>query len=140
MNTVFISYSHSDQSYVNDIKSVRLNRNHRLGFNDQSLQEPIYNEEGHVNRKPPHDYASFPVREEISRLLRKSDKLLILLGDDTHSKLWVDWEIKEYKNMKINPDILVMRVPESFGGAPGVIQNQEIHEWDLDMVSKWVRI
>lgn len=138
MTRVFISYSHSDQRYVSDIKSVRLNSNHTLGFNDNSLQEPIYNEEGHVNRRPPHDSASYLVRQEISRRLQESDKLLVLLGDDTHSKLWVEWEINEYSRLKQRPDILVMKVPNSHGGAPRVVQ-QEVYNWDLDLVSKWVR-
>lgn len=139
MTRVFISYSHSDQRYVNDIKSVRLNLNHGLSFYDNSLPEPVFNGEGHVNRRPPHDSASLPVRNRISELLRDSDKLLVLLGDDTHSKLWVEWEIEQFKNQKWNPDILVMKVPGSLGGAPRVAQNYRIYHWDLDMVTKWVR-
>lgn len=138
MTKVFISYSHSDQRYVSDIKSVRLNRNHGLGFNDKSLQEPIYNEEGHVNRRPPHDSASYLVRQEISRRLQESDKLLVLLGNDTHSKLWVEWEINEFRKLKQGSDILVMKVPNSLGGAPKIVQ-QEVYDWDLNMVSSWVR-
>lgn len=139
MSRVFISYSHYDQRYVNDIKSVRLNNNHSLSFRDSSLPEPIYNGDGHVNRRPPYDFASMPVREKISELLRDSDKLLVLVGDDTHSKLWVEWEIEEFRSQKWNPDILVMKIPGSLAGAPTVAQRYEIYEWDLDFVSKWVR-
>lgn len=139
MARVFISYSHSDQKYVNDIKSVRLNDNHSLSFRDRSLPEPIYNGEGHVNRRPPHDYASWPVRDRITELLRDSDKLLVLLGDDTHSKLWVEWEMEQFKSLKWNADILIMKIPGAYGGLPRVGQGYQVEPWDLDVVSNWVR-
>jgi hypothetical protein len=135
---IFISYSHVDQSSINEIKSVRLNSNHNLSFFDNSLSAPIYNGQGHVNRRPPADYASIPVREEITKLLLNSEKLLVILGNDTHSKLWVEWEIEEFKRLHRSPDILVMRTRDSLGGAPRVAQNLSVYEWDLDFVSKWV--
>lgn len=139
MSAIFISYSHSDQAYINDLKSVRLNRNHGLNFNDNSLSEPIYNGQGHVNRRPPSDPMSQPVRDEIKKLLHKSNKLLVILGNDTHSKLWVEWEIKEFNQMHWNPEMLLMNTPNAFGGAPTIANNQKIHGWDLDLISKWVR-
>lgn len=137
MSTIFISYSHSDQAYINDLKAVRLNHNNQLSFYDNSLPEPIYNGQGHVNRRPPSDPVSQPVKDEIKKLLQQSNKLLVILGDDTHSKLWVEWEIKEFSQMHWNPDILLMNTPSSFAGAPTIANNHTVHRWDLDRITRW---
>jgi len=140
MPKIFISYSHVDQSYIRDIKSVRQNQNHHLHFGDNSLKNPIYNENGHINRRPPNDPSSDPVKREILQLLRDSDKLLVILGNDTHSKLWVEWEIDTFNRTHRNGDILLMRTPDNTrGGAPITAQNLRVHSWDLEAVARWVR-
>lgn len=139
MSNVFISYSHTDQSYINDIKGVRINPNHMLGFKDMSLSDPIFNEYGHVNRRSPYDDYSAPVRKEIEALLRNSDKLLVLIGNDTHSKQWIEWEISVFKRLHGNRNILVMRTPNNYrGGTPPILHSELVRDWDLNYVANWV--
>ena len=70
MKKVFVSYKHDDNGYVNDVRSIRMNSNHSLEFNDVSLESAIINEHGDINRRSPNDVASIPVRNEIEQRLK----------------------------------------------------------------------
>ncbi|MGF1842063.1 TIR domain-containing protein [Vibrio clamense] len=138
MTTVFISHNHQDNHYIEQIKSIRQNPNHPLTFEDRSLAEAICNEHGHTNRRPPSDMRSESVREAIAKLLGGSHKLLVLVGKDTHSKLWVEWEIGQFKKHNSERNILVMRTPDSiYSGAPKGVQELELYAWDLNRIAQW---
>lgn len=140
MKTVFISYDHDDQSAKRDIDSIRLNSNNLIKFNDGSLLEPVYNDYGHVIRRMPNDDASRNVCYEIKKLLEKSSKLLVLIGKDTHSSKWVQWEIDTFKSIKVKPDILFMRIKnDSCSGLPNNARDYDIKEWDLLELINWLR-
>lgn len=139
MNTIFISYMHQDQDRFNDVKAIRLNYNNQVDFIDGSLQNPIYNTHGDINRRLPCDPAAQDVVFEIKSLLTQSSKLLVLIGQNTHSSEWVKWEIETFINLKNNPDILFMRVAgDNWAGLPSGLQHREIYNWDMYLLTQWV--
>lgn len=138
MKRIFISHSHKDSAYIADIKGVRLNDNHSLAFHDRSLEDPVYNAFGHINRRSPEDPASKPVRDEILALLRQSDKLIVLVGNDTHSSLWVQWEIEQFSRIHGERSIMLMRTPDNHrGGAPATVRHLSLESWDIQYLSRW---
>ncbi len=139
MTTVFISHNHQDRKYIDAIKATRLNSNHPLEFEDRSLAEAICNEHGHTNRRPPSDFRSEPVKKEIAKLLGGSHKLLVLVGNDTHSKLWVEWEIEQFLKHNSEKNILVMRTGDNFhAGSPRIVEHLQLYAWDLKRIAVWV--
>lgn len=139
MASVFISHNHKDNLYIEAIKATVKNPNHSLYFNNTSLAKPVYNSYGNINRRPPSDPVSKPVKEEINTLLSKTDKLLVILGNDTHSKEWVTWEIESFVSRNGWERILLMRTPDNHrGGAPEIANHLEVHDWNMNFLSKWI--
>jgi len=97
---VFVSYDHDDQKQVAGFKLLNDNPKHPLDFRDHSLKEPVTDRSGKPIKYPPSDPRSKPVRDEIQNKFDKSSKLVVLIGDDTHSSDWVEWEINTFFKMK----------------------------------------
>ncbi len=139
MKTVFISYDHDDQKSRLDVESVRKNGNNSIVFHDGSLNEPVLNSNGHINRRMPSDLASKGVRDKIENKLKDSSKLLVLIGRNTHSSKWVEWEIDTFKSIKKKPDILFMRVK---GDASSRLANKNysalIKNWNMLELNNWL--
>lgn len=129
---VFISYKTTDKKYVNDVNSMSLNPNNKIEFIDCSLPEPITNHYGHIIRRHPDDEGSQPVKDEIFPLLRNSDKLLVIIGKDTHSSGWVKWEVRTFIQIHgAGAKILLMRHKDNLSaGMPKDIGDIGIHNWD----------
>ncbi len=139
MKSVFISYDHDDQEYLQSLRSVNSNPNNSLQFIDRSLEAPIFNEHGHVNRRQPVDPQSQLVKRKISEKIEQSSKMLVLLGIDTHSSEWVMWEIELFVQFKGSQNILMMRVPNNrSAGKPSNATQYSVHDWDVDLLNRWL--
>lgn len=139
MEKLFISYIHEDDKHIELLKSIKNNNNNSINFSDSSLVKPILNEHGHINKKPPSNPKSEDVRECIKHLLRNSNKLLVLIGKDTHSSEWVKWEIETYFLLKNQPDILLMRVPYEYqAGSPSCVKHLPVIDWNVDYLDEWI--
>ena len=137
---VFISYKHTDYKYINNINSVRLNSNHNLNFDDRSLQDPVFNQQGHINRRTPSDAVSKPVRDKIEYALRRTDKLILLIGNDTHSSEWVQWEFDTFLKLKGIKNVYIMETPNNTrGGLPkNTPADVNTHSWNLKNLATWL--
>ena len=136
---VFISYKHTDRSYVNQLTSVVSNQNNSLKFDDHSLAEAVLNVHGHVNRRPPSDPLSQPVKDEIEKRLKQSDKLVVIIGNDTHSSEWVKWEMDTFTKYRGQQNLMMMRHQESHGGAPAGYSRSDIKNWNTSAVNNWLK-
>ena len=138
---VFISYAGEDYNYLYDVRSASSNPNNLITFVDRSLAEAIRNDFGHINRRPPSDPVSEPVKREIKPLLQQAGKLLVLVGANTHSHEWVLWEIETFLQMhRDRSRILFMRVPEDpTSGMPGVVSSYDIHDWNTSTIAAWLQ-
>ena len=141
MVSVFISYDHNDQKFVESIRGLSKNKNHTLKFVDRSLAEPVLNVNGHTNRRTPSDPASQPVRDAIQRLLSDSGKILVLLGQNTHSRKWVQWEVNKFIELKRNENrVLLMRIKNNItSGPPGTVSHLPVVNWNMQVLSNFCR-
>src|SRR5580700_6955684 len=97
---VFVSFDHDDQKQVGGFKLLKNNPNHPLDFQDHSLKDAVRDRSGKPIKYPPSDARSKPVRDEIKRKFDRASKLVVLIGDNTHSSEWVEWEINTFYEMK----------------------------------------
>lgn len=99
-SNVFVSYDHDNQNQVNGFRLLTNNPNYPLDFHDHSLKMPVTDRNGRVIKVPPSDSRSKPVRDEIIAKFKKSSRLVVLIGEDTHKSVWVKWEIEKFIELK----------------------------------------
>ena len=78
MKTVFISYHFNDKSYKGEIKKWLEEKGARVISVDESDLRPLGSEQ---------------VKKQIRNDLSRSSHLLVLVGNDTHNRPWVDYEV-----------------------------------------------
>jgi len=141
MKRIFISHNHRNSDAIERIKSLNKNPNNNLNFKDKSLSGPILNQYDHVIRRPPSDTAANPVKKEIKRLLHESDKLLVLVGPDSHSSMWVDWEIKAFTSIYgSTKNILLMATQnDTRTTGPESARHLTVHAWDTKRLIEWAK-
>jgi hypothetical protein len=145
---IFVSYDHDDQKQVGALKLLKHNPNHTLEFQDHSLKDPVLGASGKPLKYPPSDARSKPVRDAIRKKFDRASKLVVLIGDDTHTSEWVDWEIDTFYTMKeeISGDKTWKRirgmtlkgsvnaaVPSGLGG-----RSTKVLPWDPEELDKWL--
>ena len=96
----FVSFDHDDQKQVGGFKLLKNNPNHPLDFHDHSLKEAVLGRTGKPIKYPPSDARSKPVQDEITKKMDRASKLVVLIGDDTYKREWVEWEINTFYGMK----------------------------------------
>lgn len=138
---VFTSYAGENHGNLQDVRSVASNPNHLITFVDRSLADPVLNDYGHINRRPPSDPASEPVKKKIRELLQQSGKLLVLVGPNTHSHEWVLWEIKTFLQIHNDKErVLFMRIPgDHYSGMPQEYRDFELHNWNTSILARWLQ-
>ncbi|MCK5384812.1 MAG: TIR domain-containing protein [Alphaproteobacteria bacterium] len=87
-NKVFISYySKGDSHYKNMIMAWVNNNNFELDFDDVSTDVKI--------KSTDTKYMKRRIKEQI----KKADFFIVFVGEDTHEREWVSWEIKQAQSM-----------------------------------------
>lgn len=145
---VFISFDHDDQNQVAGFKLLKNNPKHPLDFHDHSLREPVTDRSGKPIKYPPSDSRSKPVRDEILKKFEKCSKLVVLIGDKTHTSEWVEWEVNSFFKMKkeLSGDNTWKRIrgmtlkgsddakiPRALGG-----QSTKVLAWDPEALDGWL--
>lgn len=143
--TVFISYDHDDASQVHGFRGLVANPNHPVTFTDGSLARPVINSAGQTISYPPTNPSAEKVRQAIRACFDQCSRMVVLIGDDTHSSTWVNWEIEEFYDRKrgggdASRRICGLRLRGSRGGGPRALQGRSagIFEWDLDALGRWL--
>ncbi len=141
--TVFVSYDHEDQEQSNAFKGIAANPNHPLEFVDGSLQRPVRDANDNIIANPPEHLRSEPVRRQLKGLLSECERLVVLVGNNTHQKKWVDWEVDTFLSFeeKSAKDVYAMRLKEHpKGKLPRRIEDLvEPQPWGLDELRRWLR-
>jgi hypothetical protein len=85
---IFVSYySKGDSHYKNMIMAWAKNNNFKIDVEDQSTDTNI----GSHDR----NYLKRRMREQIG----KADYFIVLIGQETYRREWVNWEIEQAKNL-----------------------------------------
>ena len=145
---VFVSFDHDDQKQVGAFKLIKHNPNHPLDFQDHSLKEPVTGPSGKPLKYPPSDARSKPVRDAIKKKFEKASKLVVLIGDDTHTSAWVNWEIDTFYEMKFEASgentwkrIRGMKLKgSSQAEIPKALGNRstKVLDWDPEKLDTWL--
>jgi hypothetical protein len=125
MYTIFISYKYEDLKYLNKIKKWEIKK--RLGN-----QIKILFEQSDVRNK-----GEPAIKKYLHPMLEKMSILLVLVGEDSHNRFWMDYEIDFAINRKKR--IIGMRIPETTGGSPPKINDFELLAFHPDALRKKLR-
>ena len=142
---IFISYDHGNAVQVEGFRGLIRNPNHALECHDRSLPSPVRDRHGQIIALLPDQPSAEPVRVAIRRLFEKCSRLVVLIGDDTHSSRWVEWEIKEFFRLKssVGSDaakrIRGMRLKSARGGDPAALTGRSAPTlgWDPAALHRW---
>lgn len=144
---IFISFDHDDAAQVNGFRGLIENPNHPLDAYDRSLTEPVVDERGRPIKVRPGDPRAAPVKREIRRRFDRCSRLVVLVGNDTHTSEWVDWEIRAFYDMKypLSGDrtwkrIRGMWLKGAYGGLPDALTDRSTRalEWDPITLDRWL--
>lgn len=137
---VFISFDHDDEKQVGGLRAAISNPNNAITFLDRSLKAPVKDSYGSPIVVPPSDIRATRVKSEISSLMNESSKMVVLIGRNTHSSLWVQWEIDNFRRTKGSSGrILCMRLRGDYtSGAPNNAGGISVVNWDLDYLKNWI--
>ena len=147
----FISFDHDDQRQVGGLKLLKNNPDHPLDFQDHSLKDAVRDVSGRPIKYQPSDSRSKPVRDAIIAKFDRASKLVVLIGDDTHSSEWVDWEINTFYQMKekVSKENTWKRIRGMTlkGSEQAVIPSALLNgrstqwlAWDPEALDKWLDI
>ncbi len=120
MTRIFVSYRWEDRDHKEGFRGLLMNPNNEL------FDVPI------------EEIQRFDTTEEIQRYLntkiRQASAIVVLIGNNTHNGPWVKHEL-EVANSQRKP-IIPVRIPETNGGLPAIIRNQDLIEWDADDINQ----
>ena len=121
---IFISYKWEDNRYFNGMKGLLNNPNNRYVHYVLSERDDLRNKGKNV------------VENHLKENIRNCNRLICLVGEDTHSSKWVQWELEVATSQ--NKKIIPVRIPGTTGGAPRLIRERTISviKWKADEVNK----
>ena len=102
--SVFISFAGNNRDWVDKIRR----------WNQDGLLGPgIYISAERNDYRPEGDAA---IKRELTNLIQGASVILFLIGQDTHNRYWVDYEVQQAQQR--GKQILVARIPGTTGGKP----------------------
>jgi len=125
MSKVFISFDYED---IVSKKVVENWSNQNLG-----VDISFTSEDGHSYASKGDDFVKNLLRNQITA----AQKLLVLVGNNTHNRPWVDFEIA-YANSQ-NKSVIWTRIPDTTGAPPKEIQNTIPVKFNFESIQKALR-
>jgi hypothetical protein len=125
MAKVFISFDYQD---IESKKIVDNWTNQNLGL-DISLSS----EEGHSYAIKGKNYVRSILREKIN----STQILLVLVGNNTHNRPWVDYEIHHAKCQGLN--VIWTQIPKTTGAPPKEISKLTPIPFDMNSIREAIR-
>ncbi len=113
---VFLSYKWEDNRYANGMAGLLNNPN---------------NDYRHITKREKDDLRSEGKnawRSYIRTIAKECDALICLIGQNTHNATGVIYELEIANSFGIK--IIPVRIPNTRGGAPSIIHDMDILDWD----------
>lgn len=125
---IFLSFHYEDKYQVNGFRLMAHNPNLALDFHDGSVREAVNSER------------SAYVRQVIGEKIARCSVLVVLIGDGTAWRDWVDWEIK--KALEFKKGVCGIRLKGSRGRAPDILQQigAVTSKWDLQSMISTIEL
>jgi hypothetical protein len=127
---IFLSYVNEDSECLTTIFNWK-NQDKKLevDFNADVL---IVDDNNNKTIKTQQEIISL-----LKPLIDSSNAILILVGNDTHNKTWIEWEYNYAQNKKLK--IGLMRVPNSTGSIPPLVPELKIYNLKLKQLKTLIK-
>lgn len=107
---VFVSYDHSeDLHYKNLLRAWDANDNFDFEFDQRSPNEPIDSIE------------SGKIKESLTKMMKQSEYLLVIIGKKSHESKWMNWEISRAKQSDIKLKLVAIKIDNSYTTPSGLL-------------------
>ncbi|NOR57661.1 MAG: TIR domain-containing protein [Sulfurimonas sp.] len=107
---IFVSYYHAEDSkYKNTLKMWSKNSDFNLDFYDHSADVSIKSTNEGV------------IRQVISTKINKSNLVICIVGKNTHSRKWVNWELEKAK--KLNKRIIAVKIKSTYKSPEALLNS-----------------
>ncbi|SEU06539.1 MTH538 TIR-like domain [Hymenobacter actinosclerus] len=107
---VFISYDHSeDVRYRNLLSAWDANSAFEFEFNQCSPSVAINSKRAAV------------IKRSLTRMMKKSDYLLVIVGEKTHTSKWVNWEINRAKRSDVDLKLVAVKLDKLYKTPTGLL-------------------
>lgn len=130
MVKIFISYVSEDKgSMANVLQWTKDDPLIKVKFNSDKLL---------IDKFKEHKQLTEPIiTKELAELIDQSSAILILVGNDTHNKPWIEWEYNYAQNHNLK--VGLMRVPNSTGASHPLLPNLPIEKFKLKSLKKMIK-
>ena len=130
MATIFISYVREDSGSMEAILNCKKQDKFlKVEFNSDKLLIDIFKEKDQLTKSE--------IEKSLAGLLLKSNAILILVGNETHNKKWIEWEYNYAQNNQLR--VGLMRVPNSTGSPHPILPNLPIENLSLKALKKMIK-
>lgn len=124
MKSIFISHDHADADRIKSIRKWALEG--KLGPNIQIITES-------EDVRPGGKIA---IKEHLSPKLQGMSAIIVLIGDNTHNRPWVDYEVQYAKSH--NKLLIGVRIPETTGSPPAAMKSCSIASFNPNSIIKYL--
>jgi len=126
MKRIFISYCERDKDYREGFEGLLQNPNSRL------RAIPI------SSREDKRSEGKEAVDNYIKKMIKESDIVICLIGDDSHNRPWLEREIELAISM--NKKIIGVQIKDKKGAPPSLFieHNFPLVEYDIDAINKLI--
>lgn len=124
---VFLSFKAEDKQQVQGLRLMAANDKFDVDFFDESVRVAIDSNNA--------DYVRRKIREKINR----TSVTICMIGSETHTSKWVDWELEE--SFDKDNTVIAMALKEierAVLPTPIRSRNLTFHSWDPDNLSRLV--
>ncbi len=103
---IFISYDFSNNPFRGEVEKWLKEAGHSVIVVKEKKLHPEPDKQGQAR---------------INEQLQSADRLVVLLGDNTHNRPWVDYEVAVAKSIGL--PVICVRLPNTTGAAPKEVRN-----------------
>lgn len=106
---VFVSYDHSeDAKYRRLLEAWSANASFKFSFDERSPKEPIDSKRSDV------------IKAALTKKMKESEYLLVIVGARAHTSKWMAWEIARAQQSDVNLRLAVVKIDRSFATPAGL--------------------
>ncbi|RKG63928.1 TIR domain-containing protein [Corallococcus sp. CA054B] len=124
-HSIFISYVYEEKPYKDRVAGWI--EGHRLGSNVVATCE----------RSDVRQHGEQEIRNHLRPLIQGSAAVLVLVGDTSHSRKWIDYEVSVAQSHR--KLIIPIRVPGTLGGLPREIRAEPEVAFEPNAIARVLR-
>lgn len=125
MYSIFVSYKFEDNKYLEIIKKWGIEQRFGKEITITSEKEDV-----RIN-------GTDAIKRHLNQFLNGMAILLVLVGQDSHNRPWVDYEVNYA--LQHHKKIILVQIPKTNGGPPKMVKTRIVHPFDPNAIYKEIR-